>query len=231
MATGLHITTQKSNNKGWYLLSLIVVVILAASAWYGYMYYTRGVIPPVPLPIATADPRVVEEDIAQEELEAHTVAPSEPRYLSASSLGIERSRIMKVGITSNQELDTPRNIHDTGWYQESALPGEGSAAVLLDGHNGGPTKGGVFEHLDALQLGDIITIERGDGRKVSYEVAKNDSISLEDMNKTGMKQMSESISNDGQGLNIISCTGTWIPKLNTYDRRQVVRATAINVEL
>ena len=231
MTTGLHIQEHKKSNKGWYLLTLALVLLLAISGWYTYMYYTKGLVPPVPLPIATADPRVIETEITEAELDTHAVLPTEPRFLSIPSLGVDKSRIMKVGVTANRELDTPRNIHDTGWYEKSSLPDEDTAAILLDGHNGGPTKGGVFENLDRLQVGDQITIERGDGHKVSYEVVKNTSISLDEMNNTGMKQMSESIDTDAQGLNIISCTGTWIPKLNTYDRRQVVRATAINAEL
>lgn len=213
------------------MLSLSVILLIALSGWYAYMYYTKGLVPPVPLPIATADPRVIETDVSKKELDEHQVSPTEPRYLSIPSLGINKSRIMKVGVTTNRELDTPRNIHDTGWYEKSSHPGEDSAAVLIDGHNGGPTKGGVFENLDKLQVGDVITIERGDGRLVSYEVVKNTSISLDEMNQSGMQQMSESITTDAQGLNVISCTGTWIPKLNTYDRRQVVRATAINAEI
>lgn len=227
MPTGLHINEHKQSNKGWIILSIAAVLIAAICSWYAYMYYTKGLVPPVPLPIATADPKVVETEVTQKQVAAHTVAPLEPRFLSIPKLGVNKSRVVGVGVTSTNQLDTPRNIHDVGWYGKSSLPGTDTGAVLVDGHNGGPTKGGVFEHLHMLKPGDIISIERGDGQVFEYKVVENNSIKLEEMNKSGMKEMSEPISVGVQGLNIISCTGNWIPKSQTYDHRQVVRASLV----
>ena len=165
--------------------------------------------------------------ITSEQIRSHKVEPDKPRYISIPSLGIDNARILPIGIKANGELDTPKNIHDAGWYTKSATPGSGSSALLMDGHNGGPTKGGIFEKLPDLKEGDEITLERGDGEKFTYEVKENKTLSLDDLNNGGMKRMSESASDVAEGLNLISCTGNWVPAMGTYDKRVTIRAVAV----
>lgn len=227
MATGLHIEQQKEFHPGRWIASLIVLALLAAAAWFGYRYYTTGEQPPLPIAFATANPEVDESTVTIDQKDEHNVAAEQPRYISIQSLGIEKARVLGMGIKSNGELDTPRNIHDAGWYEKSATPGSGSSALLLDGHNGGPTKGGIFEKLPSIKLGDRIVIERGDGQKFTYEVKENKTVSLKELNDGGMRRMSESASDIKEGLNLISCTGNWVPAQQTYDQRVTVRAVAV----
>lgn len=227
MATGLRIQQQRESHLGLYIGILIVLALVAGMGWYGYRYYTTGEQPPIPVALATPNADVDEKEVTSEEKNDHMVEPSEPRYMSIPSLGIDQARILKIGIGENGELDTPVNIHDIGWYEKSATPGSGNSAMLMDGHNGGPTKGGVFERLADIGDGDIITVERGDGESFSYEVIEKKTLSLEELNNGGMKRMSESASETAEGLNLISCTGTWIPAQNTYDQRVTIRAVAI----
>lgn len=227
MATGLRIQQQRESHLGLYIGILLVLALAAGMGWYGYRYYTTGEQPPIPVALATPNADVDEKEVTSEEKNDHTVEPSEPRYMSIPSLGIDQARILKIGIGENGELDTPVNIHDIGWYEKSAAPGSGNSAMLMDGHNGGPTKGGVFERLADIGDGDIITVERGDGESFSYEVIEKKTLSLEELNNGGMKRMSESASETAEGLNLISCTGTWIPAQNTYDQRVTIRAVAI----
>lgn len=224
MSTGLHIQEQKSFSYIGWLAGLLVVLGLAVCAWYGYLYYTKGIEPPIPIPVANANTNVIEDQVPKATVDNYTVAADEPRYLSIPALDVDKSRILAIGTTDTGELDTPRNIHDTGWYNKSSHPGDGTPAMLLDGHNGGPTKGGVFENIGKLQPGDSIIIERGDGHKFTYLVKQNDSYTVDDMNDHVMKELSQSAELGTQGLNMISCTGNWIPQLQTYDHRQVVRA-------
>ena len=227
MATGLRIDRQNDSHFGRWLAILVGVLLLAGGAWFGYRYYTTGEQPPLPVALAASNPEVDEKDITSEQIRSHKVELDKPRYISIPSLGIDNARILPIGIKANGELDTPRNIHDAGWYTKSATPGSGSSALLMDGHNGGPTKGGIFEKLPDLKEGDEITLERGDGEKFTYEVKENKTLSLDDLNNGGMKRMSESASDVAEGLNLISCTGNWVPAMGTYDKRVTIRAVAV----
>lgn len=226
MSTGLRINEPRSGLLVLGITLAITTVLLAAFAGYCYRYYTTGQkLPiPIPIPIASASASTVETPITAQQINEHVVAPAKPRYLSIDTLGVENARVLPVGVTENNELATPNNIHDVGWYEESASPGDGSPAVLIDGHNGGPTMGGVFQNLENMNVGDEITLERGDGSQHTYVVQENKSITVEELNNGVMKEMASSIDPRYQGLNIISCTGNWIPQKKTYDSRQVVRA-------
>lgn len=227
MATGLRIKQQSELHLGRWVVGFVLLILLAASAWFGYRYYTTGQQLPLPIALAAANPEVDEADVTVAQKDDHKVAPNEPRFITIPVLGVDKARVLSVGVKTNGELDTPHNIHDAGWYKKSATPGSGSSALLLDGHNGGPTKGGIFEKLPDLKQADEITIERGDGKQFVYRVEEAKTLSVDELNSGGMKRMSESASDVAEGLNIISCTGNWVPALNTYDQRITIRAVAV----
>lgn len=224
MQKGLSIQSKNRHSIAASIFWVGVVGLLLVSLYVGYRFYMYGERPPVPLPIAAARTDVSEQAITSAQREKHVVESTHPRYLSIPALSIENARILAMGVKENGELDTPANIFDTGWYRESATPGDGLSALLIDGHNGGPTKDGVFKQLPALSHRDTISIERGDGEIFTYMVKEVKEVSLEELNNGGMKDLSYSIEPSVQGLNLISCTGTWIPAKKTYDKRIIVRA-------
>lgn len=227
MTPGLRIETKSDRHLGRWLVLLVVTGLLIVACYYGYSWYTKGVLPPVPLPAsAMADPSIDESTITEEQIDAHTVPAAQPRYISIPALGIYKVRILGVGLTENKLLDTPKNINDTAWYNKSATPGSGSGAVVIDGHNGGVTKDGVFAKLADLSDGDKITIERGDGKQLNYLVVTNKVMTLEEANKTGMRDMMMSANPAKEGLSLITCAGTWIPRDKVFDKRVMVRAVA-----
>ncbi len=226
MATGLEIAKQSETHVLRWGALLLCIGLVAVIGWFAYRYYTTGQQPPIPIALATPNQNVDESEVSLRDTQNHSVEPTQPRYISIPSLSINKARVMQVGVAPTGELDTPPNIHDVGWYKESATPGSMAGALLLDGHNGGPTKGGVFERLGDLSEGDIISIERGDGEVFLYEVVENEVLTLDDLNNGGMKRMSESVDDTDEGLNIISCTGNWIPAQNTFDQRVTIRAVA-----
>ena len=155
--------------------------------------------------------------------------PSFPRFLSIPNLKISNARVVQLGLVKNtNQLDSPISIYDVGWYVKSSLPGSGKGALLIDGHNGGPTKGGIFENLGKLSKGSDIIIERGDGQKIIYEVRDNREMSVNEINDEnnplGMRTMLDSIDPLKEGLNIITCVGDWDYSKNTFDKRVMLRA-------
>lgn len=225
---GLEIQQKREFHPWRWFITLVLIALLAAGGWFAYRWYTTGEELPLPIPIASANPGIDESDIPKSEIDNYTVPATHPRYISIPKLGISNVRVMKVGVTANNELDVPKNINDSAWYEKSATPGQGYGAVLIDGHNGGITKNGVFAKLNTLKTGDEITIERGDGKKFTYGVVESESMSLQEVNSTGMKKMMLSADDDKEGLSLITCDGKWVPKLQQFDRRIMLRAVQID---
>ena len=121
---------------------------------------------------------LIEVEPTEEEVREYVVAADRPRYLSVEKLGVEKARILPVGINPDGELGTPNNIFDVGWYESSGKPGQGKT-MLIDGHNGGPHMHGVFKELPSLVAGDRIVVERGDGMMFTYAVVENIEVPLD----------------------------------------------------
>ena len=168
---------------------------------------------------------LIEEKPTEEEVYEYVVAADRPRYMTIEALGIYNARVLPMGLTDNNALDTPRNIFDVGWYQESGKPGQGGT-MIIDGHNGGPHVHGVFKDLPELSEGDIIVIERGDGLKYSYKVYENKEILLSDADQY-MSTAAKSPIPGKESVTLITCSGEWSQQRGTYLSRQFVRAVII----
>lgn len=176
--------------------------------------------------ISQSDEELVEEKPSENEVREYTVAPDRPRYLTVEKVGIVNARILPMGVNTDGELDTPRNIFDVGWYEGSSKPGQGGT-LIIDGHNGGPHVHGVFKELPSLSKGDIIKVERGDGEVFRYEVVENNAIALNESNAY-MSTASRSPEPGTESVTLISCTGEWSQAQDTYLSRQFTRAVLIN---
>lgn len=207
--------------------ALLVMIMAVTYAYFGVRWYNTGELSPLPLPVSAADSSIDETPVSEKLKQAHTVPSDQPRYIEIPKLGISGTRVMRVGVTDTNMLDVPKTLDDTGWYAKSATPGSGSGAVLIDGHNGGVTRNGIFAKLGTLTKGDQISVERGDGKRFTYEVSDVRDMPLEWVNKEGMKEMMKSVEPDKEGLSLITCSGKWIPKDEVFDRRILVRATII----
>jgi LPXTG-site transpeptidase (sortase) family protein len=212
-----------------WVFGIFGVLFVALATYSTYSWYMTGSTPlDIPLPVAKADARINEAPVTAEQVNTHEVGPLEPRYISIPSLGVSKARVMNVGLTDTNHLDVPQNIHDAGWFNKSATPGSGFGAVVIDGHSVGINENGVFIDLHKLQKGQLITIERGDGQQISYEVADNRTMSLDEANETGMQSMMSSADSSKEGLSLITCAGTWVPRMNMFDQRVMLRAVAID---
>lgn len=229
MSTGLKIIPQKERKLWRWVFAFIIVALILAGAWFGYSWYTKGTPLPIPIPIAKADPTVDETDVSSSLVEAHITAESEPRYVMIPSLdAATKTRIFPVGVNDQNMIAMPKNIHDAAWYKKSMVPGSGYGAVLLNAHSIGIGKNGVFAELKKLKAGDEITIENGKGNSFTYSVVENQIVSLEEANRSGMKTMMQSAEPGKEGLNLMTNAGKWIPRLQVFDQRVMVRAVAVD---
>ncbi|MDR3298363.1 MAG: class F sortase [Candidatus Nomurabacteria bacterium] len=178
-----------------------------------------------PAEVEYEEQEVSEEDVTQEQVKQHVVAPDRPRYLTIEKLGVQNARIIEVGIAKDGKMGVPTGIFDVGWYNNSSKPG-GNGTLLMDGHNGGPTRAGVFKKLDTLKSGDKIIVERGDGIKFTYEVVENKTMSVEEANSY-MGTMQKTPVAGKESLSLITCTGEWTNVRRTYLSRAMVRAVLV----
>lgn len=212
------------------LLFLIFVAIvglglLKVALWEKQYYHSKTGSKRNTSQTTQVDP-AVEKEVTQGEKDNYIVAADKPRYLAIPKLGLQKARILEVGILKSGELGTPVSIFDAGWYRDSSKPG-GGRTLLLDGHNGGPTKDGIFKKLHTLKSGDLISIERGDGVIFNYQVFDNRSFSIQDADDF-MAEAQTSPQTNTESLTIITCTGEWSEARQTYLSRQFLRAVLIS---
>ena len=115
-------------------------------------------------------------------------------------------------------MQAPVNIFDSGWYGASAKPGTPGATVI-DAHASGATREGLFAYLDTLTIGDELSLERGDGQTFTYRVTHTETIPL---NEVDMTKLLTPYGTATEGVNLITCTGSWLPDQKTYDHRVMV---------
>jgi len=204
---------------GCLVLGFFIRVAVWEEAYYRGMEGTERAVATEAEP---EEEELVEVEPTVEEVQEYMVAPDRPRYLTIERLGIYNARIISVGINSKGELGTPNNIFDVGWYDASGKPGQGGT-MLLDGHNGGPNVYGIFKELPVLEYGDVIQVERGDGKVFKYMVVENVAVSLDESNMY-MATAMRSPEAGRESVTIISCTGEWSAQRSTYLSRQFTRA-------
>ena len=211
----------------WGALGLILVGCLLRVIIWEYNYYNdkEGSERAAAVNDVVNVTEVDETDVTDKDKAEYVVAADKPRYLSIEKLNVHNSRVLPLGVTSSGQLDTPNNIFDVGWYVESAAPGKGGVSVI-DGHNGGPTKFGVFKYLPSLVKGDKITIEMGDGTKYTYEVYDNITVPLDEADSQ-MYKMEQTPVAGKESISLITCTGEWSQLQQTYLSRQFLRAVRV----
>ena len=208
-------------------LFILIVGILACFG-IGYIVYslmnekTVVVTQPVASGAGSNNPDVAAEasdetPVVADTLSSYKVPADEPRILKIDALGIN-ARVRSMGVNSIGAVQAPVNIYDSGWYSGSSKPGT-YGAMFIDGHASGATRQGLFAYLDTLKTGNVVSIEKGDGEVLNYKVVHVETVSKDavDMNK-----VLHTYGGASEGLNLMTCTGTWIASEKTYDNRVVV---------
>lgn len=227
------------------ILVLIAAFIIRVVVWENSYYSSKEGSERAVAVDAEANPEVDESEVTEYDINSYTVPATNPRFISIDAINVPKSRILSVGINNKGELATPVGIFDAGWFNESGKPGQGGT-LLLDGHNGGPTKTGIFKHLPLLCVdgdtstrtaekssrtcsgtGDVITIERGDGTIFKYRAVENVTIPLSEADAY-MSTATVSPKKGVESLSIITCTGEWSQAQRTYLSRQFTRAVLIS---
>ncbi len=163
------------------------------------------------VPISEAEP--------PKDITTYQVAADLPRFLSIEKIDVH-ARIRQVSEESKNVPTAPASIFDVGWYNGSPKPGE-PGTIVLDGHVSGPTKRGVFYNIGNMQIGDKITLERGDGKVFSYTVSGKE---LYDNGQVDTDKLVKSSVPGKPGLNLITSSGRFNVRDNQFEQRMVIFA-------
>lgn len=147
---------------------------------------------------------------------AYSVAPNMPRYVSIPKYNV-KGRVMQVGVNETNNMDVPGNVFDAGWYSGSVLPGS-SGASIINGHVSGYTQHGIFYNLKDLAKGDQVSVEMGSGKVLNYKVVSTKIIPADQFDILEMLNPIEG----KEGLNLITCGGSFDSAANKYPDRVLV---------
>ena len=225
--------TFKINTKRLFAVSraLAVTLILAVSAYLAWDTWmtNRNVESTFSSPAgamsieganpATADPT----SISEQQWSAYTTPADQPRYIQIPSININ-ARVMSVGVTSKGNIDTPKNLNDTAWYDGSAKPNQ-DGQVFIDGHTSFTNNlAAAFNDLPKLQNDAQITIELGNGEKINYKVVAKESIAADEVD---MGKALNAPDGAKKGLTLMTCTGKFDYRTQNASDRYIVYAVQI----
>ncbi|MER7505672.1 class F sortase [Nonomuraea pusilla] len=92
-----------------------------------------------------------------------------PKTIDIPSIDVE-APLMRLGLKDGElELPPYEKPKVAGWYTGSAVPGEKGASVIV-GHVDTKTAPAVFYRLRQLRKGEIVKVERSDGKVVRFKV-------------------------------------------------------------
>lgn len=144
--------------------------------------------------------------------------PQQLGTLVIPSIGVN-APIEPVGRLPDGAMAVPvhKQWDGVGWYQYGPRPGELGSAVI-DGHldrpGGSPA---VFWRLQELHVGDFVLVVNPGKHTLRFQVRR---IAAYQPAAAPLQQIFENDS--GTFLNLITCAGTWIPRLHQTTLRLVV---------
>lgn len=167
---------------------------------------------------ATTKSSVNELPPSAAEVAGYKTASENPRLLTIPKLGLS-SRVVGMAAGRDGLPTSVQNIFDTSWLLSSAKPGN-NGVVVIGGKVAGDTKAGAFGSAGNMAVGDVMQIERGDGKVFSYKVAK--------VTRYDVSQLTESVlmapAIAGKpGLNLVTTNSRFITKTNSFEQRLLIQ--------
>ena len=94
-----------------------------------------------------------------------------PVRITIPAIGVS-APIIALGLDRSGALEVPHDFGDTGWWTGGARPGERGPAVIA-GHVDSHTGPAAFFRVGNLRRGDVIIVQRADGRLVHFHVRRS----------------------------------------------------------
>ncbi len=177
------------------------------------------------LSLATYDTKAVSsyplQTVEMPEQTEETSAP--PARLIIPAIDVNAT-VQHVGLdpAGTGEMDVPSNFTDVGWYRYGVRPGMHGSAVIAGHVSGRELPEAIFYELHTLEIGDEIISMSAEGEVDRFQVVQITTYAHDDPTEEVF------VSTDGKArLNLITCSGTWLPEEDRYDMRTVVFAERV----
>ena len=146
---------------------------------------------------------------------------SVPQQLRVPSVGINSS-LVELGRKADGSMEVPVEYHIVGWYRHAPTPGEIGPAVIV-GHVDNYQGAAIFYRLKDLQVGEIIEVDRADGRTVKFKVE-----AVKQFPRDNFPTQEVYGNLDYAGLRLITCGGQFNRQSLSYSHNTVVYASIVN---
>jgi LPXTG-site transpeptidase (sortase) family protein len=182
-------------------------------------------------PLILEEDEISTEPVSDEEVANHCAETADNALcrLGMPTIDASNTKVVTLGTVvkkGNRHIAAPRGLYEAGWYDGSVLPGE-NGITFINGHSS-LNNPATFNRLKDLQVGDKITLERGDGTIFTYKIAEVSRISLDDANgwvKNNLGSADTRRRNSGGNvLYLMTCVGSWNLNESTMNERILVRA-------
>ncbi len=147
---------------------------------------------------------------------AVSLDPSEPVLLRIPSIGLVASFEEPLGLNADGTVKVPESFDKVGRYEHTPTPGEIGPAVIL-GHVDSFRGPAVFYSLGEVLIGDMIAVERNDGKIAIFEVSDIDFVKQDDF--PGAKVYGTV---DHSAIRLVTCSGDFNRDTNRYTHNLIV---------
>lgn len=172
----------------------------------------------VPVPSAVPEPSAVWPAPVPD---APVVLPrSVPVRVQIPAIGVD-SALIDLGLLPDGTLEVPSTAFPAGWYTGAPTPGERGPAVIA-GHVDLDRVPGVFHDLAALRAGDLVVVDRQDGRSVTFVIDE-----VGTYPKDSFPTAAVYGDTAGPQLRLITCGGEFDDAVGHYEDNVVVFASIV----
>lgn len=146
---------------------------------------------------------------------------SEPTRLRIAKIDLDTS-LVTIGRNPDDTIEVPSDYRVAGWYKYSPTPGELGPAIIV-GHVDNVNGIAVFWRLRELAAGDMIEIDRTDGKIRKFKV--ND---VKQFPRDSFPTQEIYGNIDYAGVRLITCGGVFNRQTHQYSHNTVVYASLVN---
>jgi LPXTG-site transpeptidase (sortase) family protein len=123
-----------------------------------------------------------------------------PERVRVDSIAVD-APVLAMGTAPDGSQAVPSSLHETGWWEHGARPGEIGNAVIV-GHAASRSEG-VFDDLHSLARGDVVTVS-GTAADVRFSVTRSFDLPVEDFEKVSARMYRQ---RGAPGLVLMTCGG------------------------
>ena len=198
---------------------LVVSVLLIGFSGYSLLVRqqkTSGVVQLQPSTTTVTEDVQEPEEKRPDMNQEYVVPADQPRRVIIPSIKTD-GFMQKVGLTPENAVAVPNNIHVAGWYINSVIPGAEGLSIV-DGHVSGRFENGIFYDLKKLEIGDTFQIEFGDKSLKTFQVVDSKQLP-ESESAEFLFQKNDDIK---EQLNLITCGGNFNKDSQQFADRVVI---------